>query len=329
MQHEDLTGKRFGKLVVLGYDHSDKKQRYWKCLCDCGNTSIVPTGSLNCGNSTSCGCGKVPKIIDLTGKRFGRLVVLRMSPHVVGEEVRWECRCDCGTELSVSGHSLRRGCAKSCGCYQREIASALGKSKTTHGGRDARIYGIWKGIHSRCNNPNHQSYHTYGALGIKVCKEWDDFPAFRDWAYDNGYDKDAPKFSCTLDRIDYTKGYSPENCRWVDMKTQNRNTSRNIRVEYQGNSYVAKDLAEMLGIDDYAFIHRLNLGLSVEEAIAVPKGAKLSPGAFSPVVCVETGERFPSVKSAAESVSRHPSDISVALKYPRRTCGGYHWKRTD
>ena len=268
-------------------------------------------------------------IEDLTGRRFGRLVVLSMCPHVAGEDVRWNCRCDCGAELSVSGHSLRRGRTKSCGCYQRERATELGKSLALHGGKGTRLYELWKGVRSRCNNPTHKSYSTYGGSGIKMCHEWDDFTAFRDWAYENGYDDNAEKFSCTLDRIDRAKGYSPDNCRWVDMKTQSRNTSRNIRVEYQGKSYIAKDLAEKFGIDYHAFIHRLNLGLSAEEALTIPKGTTLSPGAFSPVVCIETGERFPSVKAAAEFVSKHESTVVAALKNPLRTAGGYHWRYAD
>lgn len=265
-------------------------------------------------------------IEDLTGRRFGRLVVLSMCPHVAGEDVRWNCRCDCGAELSVSGHSLRRGRTKSCGCYQRERAAALGKSSALHGGKGTRLYELWKGVRARCNNPNHKSYSTYGGSGIKMCHEWDDFTAFRDWAYENGYVDNAEKFSCTLDRIDRTKGYSPDNCRWVDMKVQSRNTRRNVVVEYQGKSYVAKDLAIQYGVAPHTFITRLNLGLSVDDALSLPKGSVLKKGWYSPVICVETGVYFSSVKDAAAFVSKNTSGICVALREPHRTCGGYHWR---
>lgn len=272
-------------------------------------------------------------IEDLTGRRFGRLVVLSMCPHVAGEDVRWNCRCDCGAELSVSGHSLRRGRTKSCGCYQRERAAELCKTRerriTVSKKKNNWLYNVWHGMVKRCCDPSHKSYHTYGGAGITVCDDWKDFSRFRKWAYDNGYDENSPKFQCTLDRIDVTKGYSPDNCRWADMKVQSRNTRRNIRVEYQGKSYIAKDLADMFGMDDHALIHRLNLGLSVEDALTIPKGTTLSPGAFSPVVCIETGERFPSVKAAAEFVSRHESTVIAALKNHNRTAGGYHWRYAD
>ena len=325
----DLTGQRFGKLVVLCFDHVEKKQRYWKCQCDCGNTTVVPTASLNRGNTTSCGCGKVQQIKDLTGLRFGRLIVLGMCNHIIGEDVRWNCRCDCGNVLSVSGHSLKRGGTKSCGCFQRERASETALSKALHDGKGTRLYIIWKGVRSRCNNPNHKSYHTYGGAGIKMCVEWDDFSKFRDWSLANGYDENAPKFACTLDRIDVSKGYSPDNCRWVDMKTQSRNTSRNIRVVYQGNSYVAKDLAEMFGLDEHTLIERLKHGLCVEDAVKLPKGAKTSPNILAPVICVETGYRFPSVSAAAAHISRSGTTLIAALKSPNRTAGGYHWRYAD
>ena len=331
MDNGDLIGRRYGKLLVLGYDHSEKKRRYWLCQCDCGNTTVVPTASLNSGNTTSCGCGKVPSVIDLTGKRFGRLTALRKLDHKPGEDIKWECVCDCGNRKNVSGRSLKRGKALSCGCLQKESASLLALSKSDPLGprKESRLYVVWKGIRARCNNPNHKSYSTYGGAGIKMCHEWDDFAVFRDWAYNNGYDENAEKFSCTLDRIDSRKGYSPDNCRWVDMKAQSRNTSRNIIVEYQGDSYIAKDLATKFGLDPRVFITRLNLGLSVGDALSLPKGSILKQGWYSPVICVETGQYFSSVKDAAKFVSRDRSGICVSIRDPKRTCGGFHWRYAD
>lgn len=76
----------------------------------------------------------------------------------------------------------------------------------------------------RCSNSKCKSYKNYGARGISVCEEWDkDYSSFRKWAYENGYDENAPKFKCTIDRIDNDGNYCPENCRWVDMKIQNSN----------------------------------------------------------------------------------------------------------
>lgn len=78
-------------------------------------------------------------------------------------------------------------------------------------------------MHDRCELKSSKSYPDYGGRGIKVCPEWDDYAEFRAWALANGYDPDAPFGKCTLDRIDVDGDYCPENCRWVDMKTQARN----------------------------------------------------------------------------------------------------------
>ena len=79
----------------------------------------------------------------------------------------------------------------------------------------------------RTEDPNSNSYKNYGGRGIKVCPEWrESFEAFHDWAMANGYDENAPRGQCTIDRIDNDKGYSPDNCRWVSMAVQNTNKRR-------------------------------------------------------------------------------------------------------
>lgn len=80
----------------------------------------------------------------------------------------------------------------------------------------------------RCNNPNNQKYKDYGGRGIKVCDEWaNDFMSFYIWAMNNGYDPDAPYGVTTIDRIDVNGDYCPDNCQWVDMKTQSQNKRAN------------------------------------------------------------------------------------------------------
>lgn len=223
---KDLTGMRFGRLTVIERVPSKSRHARWKCLCDCGNYTEALSNNLKSGSKISCGCAAhkgSPNISpsnynDLTGRRFGRLVVIkRISP--IGHKVRWLCHCDCGAEKDIAAYELTSGNTRSCGCLQAESRRMPKK----HGGRGTRLYNVWKTMRQRCMNKNHGSYRYYGARGIRICEEWSDFQVFHDWALENGYDQDAPRGQCTLDRIDPNGNYEPSNCRWVDAATQNAN----------------------------------------------------------------------------------------------------------
>ena len=165
---------------------------------------------------------------DLTGQRFGRLVVIERAGSDKDKRATWKCQCDCGEVRVVYSCNLLHGIMKSCGCYKNE---QIALRNTIHGKRKSRLYEVWKNMKRRCSSPSVHNYHRYGGRGITVCAEWqNNFQAFYDWAMANGYDENAPRGQCTIDRIDNDKGYSPDNCRWVDMKTQNNNQSKNRKV---------------------------------------------------------------------------------------------------
>ena len=160
---------------------------------------------------------------DLTGQRFGRLVVIERVGSTAKREATWKCLCDCGRTTISPGYNLRSGNTKSCGCLNSDESA---KRSTTHSMSRSRLYGVWSGMKFRCCCSSGPRYHQYGGRGITICTEWlNDFQAFYDWAMANGYDENAPKGKCTIDRIDNDKGYSPDNCRWVDMKVQRHNRS--------------------------------------------------------------------------------------------------------
>lgn len=112
----DLTGQKFNKLTVLGFDHrgSDYKA-YWLCQCECGNTCVVEGYHLKTGHTKSCGCHRRA---DLTNKRFGRLVALKYA-YTKNKKVYWHCKCDCGNEIDVQANSLLTGNTTSCGCAKK------------------------------------------------------------------------------------------------------------------------------------------------------------------------------------------------------------------
>ena len=164
--------------------------------------------------------------IDLAGQRFGNLTVIERSGSR-NREALWHCKCDCGKETLSRSASLRGGTSKSCGC-SRLVHLVEQPPRKTHGGsRKERLYYVWHGMIDRCNYPSHNRYHVYGGRGIQVCDEWkNDYSAFRNWALANGYDPDAKRGECTIDRIDVNGNYEPSNCRWVDMKTQIQNKQK-------------------------------------------------------------------------------------------------------
>jgi hypothetical protein len=179
---------------------------------------------------------------DLKGQQFGRLYV--MSFVVLStKNALWKCRCSCGKVLTVRSDSLTTGNTKSCGCLHRETAANRGKLNRTHGQTNTRLYKIWEGIKKRCLNPNVKAWPRYGGRGITCCDAWLTFEPFKEWAEGAGY-----MTNLTIDRIDNSLGYSPDNCRWASVKEQARNKSRCVRLWYKGSWRLLVEIAEELGI---------------------------------------------------------------------------------
>lgn len=184
------------------------------------------------------------KLIDLTGQKFGRLTVVQKIKSNT-KNSRWLCHCTCGNQISVSRVHLINGHCKSCGCYQKEVASELAKTyKTTHGLSKHKLYKVWDSMRYRCRNENCHAYADYGGRGIQVCEEWlTNFESFYFWAVNNGYEE-----GLTLDRKDVNGGYDPTNCRWVTMKKQGNNRRTTVNLTLNGKTKSMKQWAEEYGI---------------------------------------------------------------------------------
>jgi hypothetical protein len=222
----DLTGRKFGRLTVVGRSPVRSHHIVWRCICICGNEHAVSVVHLRNGHTTSCGCLRREKIserslIDLTGRKFGRLTVIGPDPVRVHEHVVWRCICDCGNERLVFGQLLREGRTTSCGCFRQE---QLIKRNTRHGhargDKKTSIYNRWRAMLARCFNPNNKSYPYYGGredVPITVCE---DYRSFVNYYADVG---DPPSPGLSIDRADNNRGYEPDNLRWVDSFVQANN----------------------------------------------------------------------------------------------------------
>lgn len=164
--------------------------------------------------------------VNIIGKRFGILTVISKSTQKATSGSVYTCLCDCGKELDIARCSLVSGHTKSCGCTRNKYLAQCKPAKT-HGYSNERLYKIWDGMKQRCYNPNNSRYELYGGRGITLCKEWSDsYVCFREWALAAGYDPNAARGQCTIDRINPDGIYEPQNCRWVNMHEQRINQRR-------------------------------------------------------------------------------------------------------
>lgn len=187
---------------------------------------------------------------DLTGRKFGRLTVLQISNKKgKNRSTYFDCLCECGNSTTVLGTNLTRGITRSCGCFRNELSSMRRNPITNDHKTRVRLRNVWSSMHLRCEDPNHKAYSNYGGRGIKVCDEWNDFDEFCKWALRNGFDVNADRMSCTLDRIDNNQGYCPENCRFVDVLMQDNNKRNNKFVTFQGETHTLAEWSRITGIN--------------------------------------------------------------------------------
>jgi hypothetical protein len=167
---------------------------------------------------------------DLTGMVFGRLTAIcPYNEDTPSEKQLWLCRCECGKEKAVGKFCLLRGTTRSCGCLQRETASALAR---THGKSRTKTFRAWAKMHERCLNPNCPGWKNYGGRGITICPEW--LSSFSNFLRDMG---ECPP-DLSIHRIDNDRGYlcpkcwPPKgNCKWATRKEQNENKRQNCRKD--------------------------------------------------------------------------------------------------
>lgn len=214
--------------------------------------------------------------IDLSNRKFGSLTALYRTDDHVSKSGRhypqYVCKCDCGNTFVALGQSLSSGHTTNCGCLTKKLKSEATTARNmTHGdahrlhGRN-RLYCLWSSMKTRCYNQNDASYQRYGAVGIKICDEWlHNYPAFKEWALQNGYDINAKRGECTIDRIDPKGNYCPENCRFVSTEVQGDNRLCVIHVEYNGETHNLSQWAKITGINRTTLLTRYHKGFRGEK----------------------------------------------------------------
>lgn len=207
-----------------------------------------------------------PKYKDITGMVFGRLTAISFLEKRNGSPY-WTCKCTCGNESIVRKGGLVNKRSQSCGCLSREWAKS-GLHSLKHGltrkGKGHKLHWVWSAMKERCDNPNVGQYNNYGGRGIKVCEEWYDLSKFHKWAIASGYEEGR---KLSIDRIDNNKNYCPENCRWVDQKTQSRNKRNNVILTYNSESRTLVEWAEIIGIHHDTLRGRLRRGWNAEKTL--------------------------------------------------------------
>ena len=209
-------------------------------------------------------------VIDLTGKRFGRLKVLHRGTNTAGGKSRWVCLCDCGLTAEVRAETLKNGSSKSCGCLASDL-TIMRNWKHGHwvDKRPTKLWLTWRNIKGRCEKAWDSRYHRYGGRGIKVCDRW---KVFENFVQDMG---EPPSPDHSIDRIDPNGDYCPENCRWATNKEQQRNRENNRLISFKGKTQCLSAWAEEYGLSQKRLRTRIERdGWDIEKALTTPLKGK-------------------------------------------------------
>jgi hypothetical protein len=203
------------------------------------------------------------KSLDLTGKVYGMLTGIAPTGKDAWGTIRWKFKCACGNNFESAPGNVFRSPKASCGCIAKEVHR---NAVILHGETDFREYKIWTDMNARCSIPSSTNWKYYGAKGITVCARWQGSEGYMNFISDLGR---PPTATSSIERIDFTKGYSSENCKWIEKSLQMRNTARTWRAP-DGTPVI--DLAERAGLPMSTVSQRVHkLGWTLEKALSAPK----------------------------------------------------------
>ncbi len=197
------------------------------------------------------------KFLNIIGKRFGGLVAIRPVALNKWGKYIWEFKCDCGKKFTIAPNQKK---TISCGCLTSEL---LRQNSTKHGLSKTREYRIWTNMKTRCTNPIHINWETYGGKGIRYCERWEKFENFFS-------DMGKCPEGMSIERKDNDGNYEPKNCLWATSKQQGNNKSTNHLLTYNGKTQTMSQWAEELGVKKSTINSRVTMGWSDERIITTP-----------------------------------------------------------
>lgn len=283
---EIKIGETYNGVKVLEKFREKGHTKYW-CICPvCGKRFSMKAETV--GIAHQCKeCNANSRIVDISGKRFGRLVAIEYAGKITSEISPttislWKCKCDCGNQITVRYPALISSNTRSCGCLLDESRKINNVNKRRSVSHDFVFEGnldnhplrlIWKSMLMRCNNPHVKNYNNYGGRGIKVCDRWSGDLGFENFVNDMGERPDGT----TLDRIDVNGNYEPSNCRWATTEQQMNNRTDNSRIILNGESITCAQLCKRYGFYRTYVTHLIHDGVDVNEVIRRalrPKGER-------------------------------------------------------
>lgn len=260
-------GGRYGRLTALArVDGSTSTFR-----CDCGVERALKNKAVRSGNTKSCGCLHAERAAGMShalgrsnlsvrpGQVFGRLTAIDNKSSTTTLFL-----CSCGTSKVVRNKDVHYGVVQSCGCLQLERCGNSLNSKGGYAYRGQPEYRVWSGMRYRCLNQNNPAWRYYGAKGVKVCSEWEDFAKFFS---DMG---PRPGVGFSIDRVDGDGDYSRDNCRWATIYEQNQNRSNVSTLTVWGVTKPTPEWAHEFGLQPQTLRQRLARGVLPEYALTTP-----------------------------------------------------------
>lgn len=265
---QSRVGMSFGDYEIISLIDLEDKPKYTLKCKECGaiKTVLAKPFTATDYHCTKHYVSKIKYDESYIGRKKNFLTVKAITKNDNGDRM-FLCRCDCGKEKLVKPTFWENGTIKSCGCMRDELLKQANYKEDSVAKQ--RLYHVWGSMKSRCYNPNCEEYSNYGGRGIVICHAWLNYKTFREWAYANGYDENAERGECTIDRIDVNGNYEPSNCRWITMQEQQDNKRSSWIID--GKSQSAKKWCRQYGKTYTRVKNRIeNKGMSKKEALEKP-----------------------------------------------------------